>query len=123
MGASRTDAEEMLCFLRWVDYDCDGLISEADFVRARATHDARTPGRPVLTRQCTTQLTASCVRQVHVVLHGRAKPKEGIAERSNKWQKAAVALESKGVLSPSPAKTSRGNLRRFLGRRGEPKDE
>ena len=69
------------------------------------------------------RVTASCVRQVHVVLHGRAKPKEGIAERSNKWQKAAVALESKGVLSPSPAKTSRGNLRRFLGRRGEPKDE
>lgn len=31
--ASRTDVEEMLCFLRLLDHDCDGLISEADYCK------------------------------------------------------------------------------------------
>ena len=25
------DAEQMLCFLRWLDRDCDGYISDKDF--------------------------------------------------------------------------------------------
>lgn len=34
LDATRTDAEEMLCFLRWLDHDCDGYITESDFVHA-----------------------------------------------------------------------------------------
>ena len=30
-GATMADAEQMVCYLRWLDRDCDGYISEADF--------------------------------------------------------------------------------------------
>ena len=32
--ATRADAEQMICYLRWLDRDCDGLISERDFSMA-----------------------------------------------------------------------------------------
>jgi hypothetical protein len=31
LQASRSDAEQILCFLRWLDRDCDGYVSEKDF--------------------------------------------------------------------------------------------
>jgi len=34
IDARRTDAQEMVCFLRTLDLDCDGTISEADFCHA-----------------------------------------------------------------------------------------
>ena len=34
LGASRNDAEVMVCFMRLLDHDCDGQISEADYVHA-----------------------------------------------------------------------------------------
>ena len=30
-NATRVDAEQMLCYMRWLDRDCDGYISEKDF--------------------------------------------------------------------------------------------
>lgn len=32
-GAVQLDADQMFCFLRWLDQDCDGLISLKEFCR------------------------------------------------------------------------------------------
>jgi hypothetical protein len=34
LHASRSEAEQIICFLRWLDRDCDGYISEKDFSAA-----------------------------------------------------------------------------------------
>ena len=39
-AASRRDGEQTLCFMRWIDGDRDGLISEADFCNAVVNYDA-----------------------------------------------------------------------------------
>ena len=36
-GATHADAEQMLCYLRWLDRDCDGYISEKDLGLACVT--------------------------------------------------------------------------------------
>jgi len=34
LDARRLDVEEWLCFLRWLDQDCDGLVSADDYINA-----------------------------------------------------------------------------------------
>ena len=34
LDARRLDVEEWLCFLRWLDQDCDGLVSADDYILA-----------------------------------------------------------------------------------------
>ena len=41
LDANRTDAEEMVCFMRVLDYDCDGWINEADYCRAMNPRQTR----------------------------------------------------------------------------------
>jgi len=48
--ATRSDLEQMLCFLRWLDRDCDGYISERDFSDACVTA-ATVDSLPILVRR------------------------------------------------------------------------
>ncbi len=64
LGASRLDAEETLCFLRWLDHDGDGLVSADDYSHA-VLHGQR-------------EATQADLKTV----------------LSDKWHKAALVLES-----------------------------
>jgi len=62
--ARNADAEEMLCFLRTLDADCDGKVSEADFCQ--------------------------------VVLGGTEAALASVRDMDERWQAAALALETAG---------------------------